>query len=103
MTPQNFTYWLQGFFELSDELNELNDRQLQIIKDHLALVFKKETPNRIEGPNEIEYCQSDDEPICSDFPLDIIHQPLCSSADIPENPCFATCSLSMDEPIMGSS
>jgi hypothetical protein len=43
MKSESFTYWLNGFFELSGS-NELNQGQVQIIKDHLALVFKKETP-----------------------------------------------------------
>lgn len=42
MTPQEFSYWLQGFVELSGEIPTQN--QWQVIKDHLALVFKKETP-----------------------------------------------------------
>jgi DNA-directed RNA polymerase specialized sigma54-like protein len=48
MTSNEFTYWLQGFFEISKDANvkELDEVQTQIIKDHLKLVFKKETPNR---------------------------------------------------------
>lgn len=38
MTPQEFCYWLQGFFELS-ESNTLTERQVQVIKNHLGLVF----------------------------------------------------------------
>lgn len=47
MTPDQFVYWLQGFFEISETINvkELNAEQTQIIKDHLQLVFKKETPS----------------------------------------------------------
>jgi DUF438 domain-containing protein len=46
MTPNDFVYWLQGFFEISEAANvkELNEAQAQIVKDHLQLVFKKETP-----------------------------------------------------------
>lgn len=41
----SFAYWLQGFFEISNKKGqELSAQQVQIIKDHLALVFKKETP-----------------------------------------------------------
>lgn len=43
MTPENFTYWLQGFFELSNSV-VLSEQQIRMIKDHLQLVFKKETP-----------------------------------------------------------
>lgn len=45
MTTEQFTYWLQGFFEISDT-KTLNAKQVQIIKDHLALVFDKVTPDR---------------------------------------------------------
>lgn len=42
MTPENFTYWLQGFFELTNT-NELTEDQVKMIKQHLALVFKNES------------------------------------------------------------
>jgi hypothetical protein len=45
MTPENFVYWLQGFFELSEE-KTLSPLQVQAIKDHLALVLNKQTPAR---------------------------------------------------------
>lgn len=45
MDSTNFTYWLHGFFEISDS-NKLTEKQVQIIKDHLALVFDKVTPDR---------------------------------------------------------
>lgn len=45
MTPEQFTYWLQGFIEVENP-KTLNLRQTKIIKDHLNLVFKKETPKR---------------------------------------------------------
>lgn len=43
MTPQEFAYWLQGFFELSGE-TKLTEPQVQMIRQHLALVFHKVTP-----------------------------------------------------------
>ena len=46
MTERDFVYWLQGFFELTDS-NELKVAQVEMIKEHLALVLKKET-NSIE-------------------------------------------------------
>jgi hypothetical protein len=49
MDATNFTYWLQGFFEVSDA-KKLDEKQVQIIKDHLGLVFNKITPNRNELP-----------------------------------------------------
>jgi hypothetical protein len=38
MTPQEFCYWLQGFFELSDS-EDLTQAQTISIKNHLNLVF----------------------------------------------------------------
>jgi len=38
MTSRDFTFWLQGFFELT-ESNQLTERQVQLIKQHLNLVF----------------------------------------------------------------
>lgn len=45
MTEQQFVYWLQGFVELNPNAM-LTLTQWQIVKDHLAQVFKKETPQR---------------------------------------------------------
>lgn len=47
MTSEAFAYWLKGFFEISDA-KEISEKQVQIIKDHLDLVFHKVTPNRNE-------------------------------------------------------
>lgn len=43
MTPENFVYWLQGYMEINDP-KSLGEKETQIIKDHLQLVLKKETP-----------------------------------------------------------
>jgi hypothetical protein len=43
MNSEQFTYWLQGFFELSGSTT-LTDSQVLAIKDHLKLVFTKVTP-----------------------------------------------------------
>lgn len=45
MTPESFTYWLQGFVELSDT-DTISEKQWLVIKDHLKLVFDKKTPDR---------------------------------------------------------
>lgn len=42
MTPENFAYWLQGFAELTPD--RPTEAQWQAIRDHLQLVFTKETP-----------------------------------------------------------
>lgn len=44
MTPEQFTYWLQGFIEINDP-KTIGEKETQIIKDHLATVFNKVTPN----------------------------------------------------------
>ena len=46
MTPESFTYWLQGFVELSESNAVPNEKQWLMIKDHLKLVFDKKTPDR---------------------------------------------------------
>lgn len=38
MKPEEFCYWLQGFFELSESL-DLTPKQIQVIKNHLSMVF----------------------------------------------------------------
>lgn len=43
MTPEQFAYWLQGFKEVGGERPLVE--QWRIIKDHLATVFNKVTPN----------------------------------------------------------
>lgn len=52
MTPENFTYWLQGYFELLSVTEQgdiiLSAKQAMVIRDHLSLVFDKQTPNRIQ-------------------------------------------------------
>lgn len=44
ITPEQFCYWFKGFLEVADP-EKLNAKQLQIVKDHLDLVFNKVTPN----------------------------------------------------------
>jgi len=44
MEAQQFCYWLQGFAELNNGVPP-NDMQWKAIRDHLALVFNKVTPN----------------------------------------------------------
>ena len=41
MTSRDFVYWLQGYFEISDP-KTIEIKQTEMIKKHLALVFKHE-------------------------------------------------------------
>lgn len=53
MNSEQFAYWLQGFFEISNQ-DHLTAKQLQIVKDHLATVFNKITPDRNNGVQEFK-------------------------------------------------
>lgn len=41
MNSRDFVYWLQGFFEIS-ESNTLTSTQVDVIKNHLNMVFAHE-------------------------------------------------------------
>lgn len=41
MTSRDFVYWFQGFLEISDA-KTLDEKQLECIRKHLALVFRHE-------------------------------------------------------------
>lgn len=45
MTSVEFCYWLQGVFEVTD-VKSLDEKQTQIVKDHLNLVFYHEIDNK---------------------------------------------------------
>ena len=45
MTAEQFVYWLQGYMEINDP-QTISKTETQIIKDHLKLVFDKQTPDR---------------------------------------------------------
>jgi hypothetical protein len=47
MTPRDFVYWLNGYFELRAKAHSgefLSTEQVELIKSHLALVMEKVTP-----------------------------------------------------------
>lgn len=44
MTPEQFAYWLQGCSELNPQMEAPSPEQWKMIKDHLATVFVKVTP-----------------------------------------------------------
>ena len=41
MTSRDFAYWLQGYFEIQ-EPTQIPEKETELIKRHLALVFKHE-------------------------------------------------------------
>lgn len=76
MSSLEFCYWLQGYFEIRREEVGLSDKQIEIIKDHLQLIFNKVTPNRnvpnyypsigsVITPTSLQYCASDNRKLCS--------------------------------------
>lgn len=58
MTPEQFCYWLQGFAEIHQD--QPNGQEWLIIMDHLARVFRKETPDRKKTIDDLkrQYDQS---------------------------------------------
>lgn len=48
MTPEQFTYWLQGIMEfrktIGQEDSKMRPTTVKMIEDHLQLVFNKVTP-----------------------------------------------------------
>lgn len=59
MTSRDFCYWLQGFFEINGNHHSLvlNNENLNVIKNHLNLVFKHEIdPSfKLDKDTEIKY------------------------------------------------
>lgn len=53
MTSRDFVYWLQGFFELCPDAGSLTVSQTDLVKRHLALVFKHEIDPQA-GPPEVQ-------------------------------------------------
>ena len=52
MTPQDFTYWLQGFVEMT-EADTISEAQWKMIKEHLKLTMIKVTnPLRVVQMSE---------------------------------------------------
>lgn len=72
MTSENFCYWLQGYLEIEDPSN-INEGKLQIIKDHLSLVFTKVTPAK---SSQFSYFETDYELLDTKF-TGCSSKPLC--------------------------
>lgn len=54
MTPEQFTYWLQGKLEGRD-ITQLGTDELKAIQDHLNTVFHKVTPQYPPTPSHNPY------------------------------------------------
>lgn len=64
MTPQDFTYWLQGFVELTEGQVRPTERQWTAIQQHLDLVFNKVTPPMNENNNDRRTIDTRSDKIC---------------------------------------
>lgn len=54
MTSEQFIYWLQGFVEISQN-KTISENEWVIIKDRLALVFDKKSPDQMPSNSPIMY------------------------------------------------
>lgn len=52
MTPQDFCYWLQGYFEISNNVT-LTQGQVKQIKKHLKLVFYHHIDPKEPGDQQV--------------------------------------------------
>jgi len=69
MTPENFCYWLQGLLEMQPNLDSLSKAQVQMIRDHLNLVFTDgKKPKKKSSAEEDNFCTS------VDFPKSILEK-----------------------------
>lgn len=54
MTSRDFAFWLQGFFEVANP-STIGSKETELIKKHLALVFKHEIdPSMGDEKHQIE-------------------------------------------------
>lgn len=54
MNAENFAYWLQGFFEMT-EAQQLTPEQVKMIKTHLGYVFAQPIPaSKARLPSALE-------------------------------------------------
>lgn len=71
MTSRDFCYWLQGYFELNEELKDgrgMGAGQTEMVKRHLALVFKHEIDLSIAKPGTPEAAALDEIHAVPGFP-----------------------------------
>lgn len=57
MTPENFCYWLRGYFDISKK-NEISVTEVQEIRNNLYLIFGITTPKALNTTTEYaaNYC-----------------------------------------------
>lgn len=69
MTSRDFAYWLQGYFEITNT-KKIDEKQTEIIKNHLNLVFKHEIDKQYkegDGTQEVHDGRTDFK--YPDFPI----------------------------------
>lgn len=76
MTPENFVYWINGFFEISGS-KTLTEEQVQVVKDHLNLVLTKKTPD--VTINSQPFNTIIDTIPCSSSNIDLSKGPVCTT------------------------
>ena len=51
MKSEQFCFWLQGYFEIGESEEGLSPRQVQIIRNHLNMVFRYEIDPKMPDPD----------------------------------------------------
>jgi len=69
MTSRDFCYWLQGFFELNQAqgLPTLTPQQAELVRRHLALVFRHEIDPSFPKEQQTELNEIHNQPACGIF------------------------------------
>lgn len=80
MHALEFCYWLQGFIEISNP-QLIDESEIDIIKDHLQLVFNKVTPDRSKIDNK-KIDELFKQPYCASIPIDLNVRSYCSSEPV---------------------
>lgn len=95
MTSDQFVFWLQGFFEISQHsegANTLNERQVDEIRSHLNLVMTKVTPN-ISQAKEVQLPLFPDyQPIMPPFNPGLNYDSTAVNPSWPHHPQVSCCS-----------
>lgn len=58
MSPQNFAYWLQGFFEISDA-KTMSKEQVEIVRNHLDMCFVHVAGNDSKTADKVKRAETD--------------------------------------------